>query len=53
MEVTCKDCGKVFTISQGELEWLNKKGFEPFKRCKECRAKRKAEQNDTFQKHSK
>lgn len=45
MKVTCKDCNKQFTISEGELKWLADKGFKPFKRCKECRKKRKQKEN--------
>ena len=41
MKVTCKDCNKPFTISVKEQGWLKEKGFQPFKRCKECRLKRK------------
>ena len=37
VKVVCKDCGKEFTISSGELSWLTERGFEPFKRCAECR----------------
>lgn len=50
MNETCKDCGKQFTITQGELDWLTEKGFAPFKRCKACRNKRKeqAQQNDNL-----
>lgn len=42
VKVVCKDCGKEFTISSGELSWLTERGFEPFKRCAECRKKKKA-----------
>ena len=40
----CKTCKKPFSISKGELEWLEKKGLAPFERCPECRKKRR-EQN--------
>ena len=39
---TCKDCGKPFSISGKELEWLEAHGLKPFERCKECREKRRA-----------
>ena len=38
---TCKDCNKPFSISGNELEWLKNIGLTPFKRCSECRKKRK------------
>ena len=37
----CKTCKKPFSISKGELEWLEKKGLAPFEHCSECRKKRK------------
>jgi hypothetical protein len=42
---TCKekDCRKPFTMSVKEAEWLKNKGLEPYKRCPECRMKRKLE----------
>lgn len=42
--VVCKDCGQTFFITAEEQEWLDKMGFAPYKRCKECRKKRR-EQN--------
>ena len=38
---TCKTCKKPFSISQGELDWLEKKGLAPFEHCSECRKKRR------------
>lgn len=42
--IVCKDCGAEFVFSVGEQQFYAEKGFtnEPV-RCKECRAKRKAE----------
>ena len=40
----CKDCGKEFVFTAGEQAFYKEKGLtnEP-KRCKECRDKRKAQ----------
>jgi len=42
--IKCLDCGTEFVFSARDQEFYAEKGFtnEP-KRCKECRAKRKAE----------
>lgn len=42
--IVCKDCGQEFLFTVGEQEFYAEKGFtnEPV-RCKECRAKHKAE----------
>ena len=37
MKRTCKDCGKEFELTQGEIEFYESKGLELPKRCKECR----------------
>ena len=44
--IVCKDCGNQFTFSAGEQEFFSQKGFEnkPV-RCKDCRAKRKVNNN--------
>ena len=42
----CKECNENFYIDQGEVEFFEKKGFEPPKRCKPCRAKRKQEKEN-------
>lgn len=42
----CKDCGEEFVISTGEQGWLEEHGFAPFKRCKQCRNKRKNQNRD-------
>lgn len=41
MQVICKDCGKPFSISVEEQKWLEEHGLQPFKRCSECRKKRR------------
>lgn len=37
----CRDCGKEFTLTDGEIEFYRSKGFELPTRCKSCRDKRK------------
>ena len=39
---TCLDCRASFGIFAGELSFLKEKGFDPPKRCKPCRDRRKA-----------
>lgn len=36
-QLTCGDCGQQFTWPAAEQAFFNEKGFEPPKRCKECR----------------
>jgi hypothetical protein len=38
---TCKDCGKPFTLEEGEIKWYEAKDWPLPKRCKECRKKRR------------
>ena len=40
--LTCEECGKQFVFTKGEQEFYEEKGFTPPKRCKECRAAKKA-----------
>jgi CxxC-x17-CxxC domain-containing protein len=42
--LTCRDCGRAFTFTEGEQAFYAQKGFtnEPG-RCPECRAERKAQ----------
>lgn len=46
-KIICKDCGNEFVFTAGEQEFYAEKGFdnEPV-RCKDCRAKRKANRNN-------
>ena len=37
----CKDCKKPFDISFEEIEWLKTKSLEVYKRCPDCRKRRK------------
>lgn len=48
MELTCKDCGVQYEITPNEEAFFNSKGFPLPKRCKECRAKKKARDNSPF-----
>ena len=50
IKVKCKECNEVFTISIEEQVWLKDKGLALFKRCKGCRAKRRAAREDSGKK---
>lgn len=40
----CRDCGREFTLTDGEIDFYRSKGFELPNRCKACRDKRKGRQ---------
>lgn len=42
-KIICKDCGNEFTLTVGEQNFYEEKGFAEPVRCKECRNRRKAE----------
>lgn len=42
---TCTICGKPFNITVGELDWLEKKGLKPFRKCQQCRDYLKKQRN--------
>lgn len=42
-----KDCGKDFVITANEQNFYSSKNFELPKRCKACREKKKAKQQET------
>jgi hypothetical protein len=45
-QIECVDCGDEFTFTEGEQKFFQAKfgnDFAPPKRCKPCRAKKKAE----------
>ena len=43
----CKQCGKMFELSDSEIAFFNRKGLDLPKRCESCRRQnRKAHQND-------
>lgn len=41
--LTCRDCGQQFIWTAGEQEFYAQKGLSAPSRCKDCRAKKKAE----------
>lgn len=40
-KLVCQDCGKEFVFSASDQEFFEKKGFQPPKRCPECRKAKK------------
>lgn len=38
----CKECGDNFTLTVDDQKWYEEKGFKEPKRCKSCRALRRA-----------
>lgn len=44
--LTCADCGREFAFSAEEQRFFREKGFNPPKRCKECRQARKEQRGD-------
>ena len=38
----CKECGEKFELTDKDLTWYKEKGFSEPKRCKSCRALRRA-----------
>ena len=45
-QITCADCGAVFTFSAEDQEYYASKGYSEPKRCPECRAAKKAQRNN-------
>ena len=45
-KIICRDCGKEFTLTVGEQNFYEEKGFAEPVRCKECRDRRKAEREN-------
>ncbi|MGN1119084.1 MAG: zinc-ribbon domain containing protein [Oscillospiraceae bacterium] len=43
MKINCVQCHKVFELTDGEVEFYKKKGYNLPKRCKSCREKNKSE----------
>ena len=39
--LTCADCGREFSFSAEEQRFFRERGFDPPKRCKECRQAKK------------
>lgn len=48
-KIICRDCGKEFTLTVGEQNFYEEKGFAEPVRCKECRDRRKAERENQQQ----
>ena len=44
--ITCRDCGQDFVFTEGEQEFYSSKDLSAPQRCKDCRAKKKAERQD-------
>lgn len=45
-QLDCVECGKKFEFSTEDQEFYAKKGYSSPKRCPECRARRKAQNNN-------
>ncbi len=45
MKRICKDCGRTFELSPGEIQFYKEKNLSLPKRCKECRDKKKRKGN--------
>lgn len=50
-DVTCRDCGAVFTFTAGEQEFYSSKGLSAPQRCKSCRAARKTQNGGQREMH--
>ncbi len=46
MSIKCKNCGKQFTLSNGEIEFYKSKNLNIPKRCKDCRQANKSTKNN-------
>ena len=45
--LTCADCGREFSFTAEEQRFFREKGYDPPKRCRECRqAKKERRDND-------
>lgn len=45
MKKNCVQCGKMFNITQSEIDFYNKKGLQIPKRCKQCRNNNRIKNN--------
>lgn len=41
-KITCKDCGQPFYFTERDQGFFKEKGWDPPKRCRDCRRQRKA-----------
>ena len=46
IDKVCRDCGKSFSISPQEQDWIASKGFKLYTRCKECRRQNRLKNDD-------
>ena len=46
IDVICKECNKPFSISEEEQAWIKERGLALYKRCADCRKKRKTGRQD-------
>ena len=46
----CLECGGMFVLTEGEIHYYLQRGLMPPKRCKPCRAERKANAQEMTQK---
>jgi len=44
--LTCADCGRDFAFSAEEQRFFREKGFDPPKRCRDCRQAKKEQRGD-------
>lgn len=40
-EIKCCDCGEIFEMSVGEIQWFHEMNYDLPRRCKGCRLKKK------------
>jgi hypothetical protein len=45
VEIICRDCQTIFAWTHSEREWYRDRNLRQPKRCKGCRAARKAERD--------
>jgi CxxC-x17-CxxC domain-containing protein len=44
-KLVCQDCGKEFVFSAADQQFFQEKGYQPPKRCPECRKAKKAQRS--------
>lgn len=50
-QLTCRDCGKEFTFTEGEQQFFQSRGLLNPQRCKDCRNARKSQRFGDRQMH--
>lgn len=48
-KLVCQDCGKEFVFSGKDQKFFEEKGYQPPKRCPDCRSKKKEERRSQRQ----